>query len=104
MKFSAIYDRASMIALPPELREVHAKTLKNLTKKNATILLITLEYDQSKVNGPPHSLETAEVERLFSNDFDITIINKEKTKNIGPKFKNNGINFVTQKVYCLKRK
>ncbi len=104
IKFSAIYDRASMIALPPELREVHAQSLRNLTKKNGTILLITLEYDQSKVNGPPHSLETAEVQSLFSNDFEITIINEEKTKNIGPKFKNNGINFVTQKVYCLKRK
>ena len=104
MKFNAIYDRASMIALPPEQREIHAQTLKNLTKKNGTILLITLEYDQSKVNGPPHSLETPEVERLFSNDFEITIINEEKTKNLGAKFKNNGINLVTQKVYCLKRK
>ena len=49
MNYESIFDRASMIALPPEMRKVHAKELSTLTKKSGNILLITLEYPQEKV-------------------------------------------------------
>ena len=93
-----------MIALPPKMRELHANTLTKLLNPGGNILLITLEYDQSKVKGPPHSVDKSEIELLFSSDFTINILSTEKTKNIGPKFKDNEISYVTQRVYCLTKK
>ncbi len=103
-KFSAIYDRASLIALPSEMRKMHAKTLLNVTKKNARILMISLEYDQSKVEGPPHSVTKDEIEELFSSNFEIEILRTESTRNIGRKFKDNNIDSLKQTVYLLTKK
>lgn len=103
-KFKAIFDRASMIALPPAMREIHAKVLNELTEINGKIMLITLEYDQAKVDGPPHSIQETEVQSLFKRNFEIHVLKTETTSDIGPKFKNNGINHVTQKVYMLTKR
>jgi thiopurine S-methyltransferase len=62
----AIYDRAALIALPPELR---AKYVAHL--KAASLLLITLEYPQERMDGPPFSIGAAEVQRLYGDFFEI---------------------------------
>lgn len=102
-KYKFVYDRASMIALPPELRKNHAQSLKNLTLSGSKILLITLEYDQEKVPGPPFSVLKSEVEILFNDSFIIQELKSESTSNIGPKFKDAGINKVYQRVYLLEK-
>ena len=100
-RYQAIYDRASMIALPPQMRKAHAESLSELTLPNGKILLITLEYDQEKVSGPPFSVKKDEVSTLFSKSFKIEELSFESTSNIGPKFKNAGIKKVVQRVYLL---
>jgi thiopurine S-methyltransferase len=60
----AVYDRAALIALPPELRQRYAKHLRELTH-GAPQLLVTLEYDQRQVDGPPFSVPAAEVRELY---------------------------------------
>ena len=63
--FDALYDRAALVALPPELRPVYIEHTKSLLKANATQLLITLEYDQSIANGPPYSVLADEMEAYW---------------------------------------
>jgi thiopurine S-methyltransferase len=65
------YDRGSLIALPPEVRVRYAEHLTRVLPERVTILLLALEYDQSKMNGPPHSVPLAEVESLFAPAFEI---------------------------------
>ena len=60
-----IYDRAALIALPKEMRVRYVKQLKELLPQ-ANMLLITLDYDQSVVSGPPFSVDEQEVNQLFS--------------------------------------
>ncbi|MCL4165555.1 UNVERIFIED_CONTAM: hypothetical protein GTU68_005190, partial [Idotea baltica] len=55
-KIDAVYDRASLIALPDTMRGQYAKHLVAITA-NVPQLLITLEYDQSALNGPPFSID-----------------------------------------------
>lgn len=62
----AIYDRAALVALPPPLRQTYAAHLIALTN-NAPQLLITLEYDQTKLAGPPFSVPGREVEALYAS-------------------------------------
>ncbi|KAG5366032.1 putative thiopurine S-methyltransferase [Yarrowia sp. B02] len=61
---SAIFDRASVIALPPDMRKQYAEHLIPLIPSPNGILM-TLDYDQSKKPGPPHAVSDAEVQELF---------------------------------------
>ena len=55
----AIYDRAALVALPEVLRKRYAAHVIELGRR-APQLLITLEYDQSQVDGPPFSVAQEE--------------------------------------------
>lgn len=56
----AIFDRAALIALPPEVRVRYTGHLIELTA-NAPQFLITVEYDQTLMQGPPFSVSEDEV-------------------------------------------
>jgi thiopurine S-methyltransferase len=57
--FDAVYDRAAMIALPPELRRRYVAHLPKLLSPKAKLLLITLNYDAE--GGPPFAVSPEEV-------------------------------------------
>lgn len=56
----ALYDRAALIALPPAMRTRYAAHLLGLLPKGAPGLVITLEYPQAAMPGPPFSVPEAE--------------------------------------------
>ena len=70
-QIDAVYDRASLIALPETMREKYAQHLVAIT---ATVpqLLITLEYDQSALNGPPFSIDETMINDYYENHFNWT--------------------------------
>jgi len=59
-----VYDRASLIALPPEMRRQYVQKLLELTGP-VPQFLITLSYEQSQMPGPPFSVEPSEVNELY---------------------------------------
>lgn len=63
-KVNAVYDRAALIALPNATRPRYARHLAELTT-SAPQLLITLDYDQTQMAGPPFSVPEAEVLKLY---------------------------------------
>ena len=62
----ALYDRAALIALPPELRPRYVALLRSLLPAGAPALVITLEYDQSAMSGPPFAVFEAELRELYA--------------------------------------
>ena len=58
--FDAHYDRGALVAMPPDLRSHYAKHTTSLLTKDATQLVITVEYDQEVCNGPPYSIDSDE--------------------------------------------
>ena len=60
-KFDALYDRASLIALDAALRPAYVRHTQTLLKEDAYQLLVTLEYDQQLVDGPPYCVMAEEV-------------------------------------------
>lgn len=66
----AVYDRAALVALPAPMRDRYTKHLTALTRA-APQLLLTFEYDQSRMNGPPFSVTAAEVERQYAAGYAI---------------------------------
>lgn len=63
--FDALYDRAALVALSSDLRPAYVEHTKRLLKPDAAQLLLTLEYDQSKVGGPPFSVLPEEVNAYY---------------------------------------
>ena len=57
----ALYDRAALVALPSDLRRAYAAHTDSLLQPDAFRLVVTLEYDQALVPGPPFCVPAAEV-------------------------------------------
>jgi len=59
-----IYDRAALIALPPEMRVQYARQLRALFPA-ASLLLVSLEYPEGEKQGPPFAVFPDEIAALF---------------------------------------
>ncbi|GAA3952980.1 thiopurine S-methyltransferase [Allohahella marinimesophila] len=68
----AIYDRAALVALPEALRARYADHLMAICHK-APQLLITFDYAQRLMAGPPFSVDEAEVERHYGRHYDVRL-------------------------------
>lgn len=65
---AAVYDRAALIALPPQMRRDYVQHTQTLVGQ-VPHLLITLDYPQQLMPGPPFSVDAAEVTALFGAQF-----------------------------------
>lgn len=99
---SAVYDRASLVALPADQRRRYARLLADRLAPGTPILLISFTYDQSQMNGPPFSVPADEIERLFSADFEITRLNSASALDDG--LKKRGLTALEEQTYLLRRK
>ncbi|MFK7942568.1 MAG: thiopurine S-methyltransferase [Paracoccaceae bacterium] len=66
----AIYDRAALVALPGALRERYAAHLTAISN-SAPQLVITFDYDQDVMPGPPFCVPREEVDRLYGAAYQI---------------------------------
>jgi len=99
-RFDRFYDRAALIALPPETRPAYAGHLQSLVVEGAQGLLITVEYDPSQMHGPPFTVTEAEVRRLFKpfrceKLLELDCLEQE------PRFKARGLTWMKEVVYHL---
>lgn len=62
----ALYDRAALIALPADLRPRYVAHLRTLLPASAPALVITLEYDQQLMTGPPFAVLASELRALHA--------------------------------------
>ncbi|MFD1216543.1 thiopurine S-methyltransferase [Microbulbifer celer] len=69
----AIYDRAALVALPESMRARYAQLLIALTT-TAQQLLITFDYDQSQIAGPPFCVDSDEVKALYSENYTLSLL------------------------------
>lgn len=85
-----IFDRAAMVALPFELRKEYAQHLNHFVEKGAKLMLVTIEYPQDKIQGPPFSVSTNEVKALYQNR-KIEILERKSMEARGEKFVQAGV-------------
>ena len=71
---SAVYDRASLVALPPEMRSRYIDFMVAQLPPATPWFLITFGYDQTEMDGPPFSVPLDEVHQLFGQGFDINTL------------------------------
>ncbi|BBB24146.1 thiopurine S-methyltransferase [Isorropodon fossajaponicum endosymbiont JTNG4] len=100
---SAVYDRASLIALPLALRAKYASHLYAIIPAGCRMLLLTLNYPQSQVSGPPYAVNKTEVVSLFKGFECQQLQCFDDIKN-EPKFQRENVDFIEKATYCLRKK
>lgn len=103
-QFDACYDRAALIALPADMRPRYARHLGRLLRHGATGLLVTLEYDQARMPGPPFSVPVAEVEALLGEDFALDLLETRDIIGQEPRFAARGLTSFVETVFALRRR
>ncbi len=91
----AIYDRAALIALPAPLRDQYAEQLVALSQA-APQLLITLGYDQQRMDGPPFSVDLPLITRLYGEHYAIQLLSEDNIIAHEPRFAENGLEALHQ--------
>jgi len=65
---TAIWDRAAMVALPPDRRQEYVdQVLRPVAAPGARILLNVFDYDPSEMSGPPFHVPEPDVRRYFAD-------------------------------------
>lgn len=100
----AVYDRAGLFALPPDMRKRYADTLGLRLKPGTKILLVSLTYDAAEMKGPPFSVPDDEVRALFQDCFDITSIKTIDVLAGNDGLRQRGLTALTETIYLLTRK
>lgn len=101
--FDFVYDRAAIVALPPDMRVKYAKKWLELLKSGGKALMISFEYDQSKVDGPPFSVEEKEIRELFSPHASVELLEEERERPKNSKFAEAGLTSFMWKIYRIEK-
>lgn len=75
----AIYDRAALVALPKTMRQEYAKHLIKITA-NKPQFLISFEYDQNKMPGPPFSINKDELNTHYRDTYSLSLLESTDLK------------------------
>ncbi len=67
----AVYDRAALVALPADMRARYSAQLLRICNA-APQLLITFEYNQQLMDGPPFSISEEELKRHYTTSYQLT--------------------------------
>lgn len=99
----AVYDRAALVALPQEMRKAYVRHLISLVPDKVSILLVTLEYDQSEKAGPPFSVSELEVRQLFEPDFSVELLECLDISEEMRSVRSQNLSFFRETVYLISR-
>lgn len=99
----AVFDRGALVALPQDMRFRYVDHMLRIIPDGCQILLITLEYDQSRVSGPPHSVSEEEVEKNFGVRCDVSLVDSIVTSALPPHFEVQGVRQAIENVYRIKK-
>lgn len=101
---SAVYDRASLIALPERMRERYAQRMAELLPACVPTLLISLEYPPDQMQGPPFPVSEPEVRRLYEASFSVDTLLEEDALDQHPQLRARGLRELRERAYWLLRR
>lgn len=96
-----VYDRAALIAMELADRPRYYAHMLSIIPRDSSMLLITLEYDQSEMQGPPFSVPVEEVYRNYSNAFSINLLEANEIVDERPRWRKVGLSALCESVFRL---
>ena len=103
-RVSRVYDRAALIALPPDMRKSYASHLQEILPGGSEIFAITIAYDQEMMKGPPFSVSDNEVLGHYVDAYDVQTLESasgpDQVGNLGAR----GLETLTETCFLLRPK
>lgn len=99
-KCDLIYDRASMVAFPEDKRSHYINHLSSWFNSDTQMLLITLFYDQSIMNGPPFSVPNKEVNNSYKQKTIKTLVFNDVIDE-GPRWRKVGLTSLIETAFHI---
>jgi thiopurine S-methyltransferase len=101
---AGVYDRASLIALPPDMRGRYVQHLTSILPAAAEMLLLTMEFDQAQRPGPPFAVSEAEVRDLYEPAFEVMRLHSQDGLSPHVSMARQGLTWLEEKVYRIARR
>lgn len=97
-----LYDRAAVIALPLQMRGAYMQLLSGLLPASCQGVVVTLDYDQSLLGGPPFSVGDEELRQGFAG-WQVDELEVVQVIGESPKFVQAGASSLLERVYRVSR-
>lgn len=98
---AAVYDRAALIALPADMRRHYASLLTRILPAKCSMLLITLDYRQTEMTGPPFAVDEQEVHALYGANWQVDKLEARDILDQEPHFADKGLTSLQTVAYRL---
>ncbi len=97
----AVYDRASLVALPPEMRARYVRHLLDILPPATQMLLLTFDYHQPEMSGPPFAVSVDEVEALYRGRAKVSLLAQHNTLDKNSRFRERGLSQLQENIFLL---
>jgi len=98
--FDWIYDRAAIIALPKTMQIEYVQHLSSFIGKSTKLFLVSLEFPQEELEGPPFALFEQDIYTLFSN-YRVECIAEQNLDNKMFAQRTFDVSFLREKLYII---
>lgn len=99
-----VYDRASLVAMPPSMQLTYAAKMIEIVPATAPILLLTFDYEQSQMPGPPFATSAAQVQALYSSALSVSEIDRRDALAARPDLAARGLTRAETPVFILRHR
>ncbi|MCL1067442.1 thiopurine S-methyltransferase [Shewanella olleyana] len=100
----AFYDRAALIAWPDDMRQRYAKKLAALIPAGVRGLLVTLDYAQEMLNGPPFAVSPEWITEHLAPYFEVELLECADVLAENQRFVKKNVPWLNEAAYRLTRK
>lgn len=98
---AALYDRAALIALPAEQRVRYVEHLTRLFPLPIPALVISLDYPQQQMDGPPFAISAEELSGHFTRTHRIDTLADIDALIDSPRFRERGVTVMRERAVRL---
>ncbi len=101
---TGVYDRAALVALPPAMRPRYVAEVYGRLPERCRGLLLTIDYPQHEMDGPPFAVSQAEVGTLYGERWTLQSLDERDILAQEPKFVARGLTRMSTSVYRLEHR
>lgn len=103
-RVGGVFDRAALVAMPRVMQNAYADKLAELTPPDVPVLLVSLDYDPSEMDGPPFPISPERVDELFGSNFRVGMLEKRDSLASSANLRNRGLTWLHETAWKLVRR
>jgi thiopurine S-methyltransferase len=98
---AGVFDRGALVALPPPLRSRYVEHVLDVLPAGTATLLLTIEYEQARVSGPPFAVLPDEVAARYGARCSIDCLETAEVSVVPPHFAQAGVESARESSYRI---